>query len=421
MLQTCAFAFDVSYFEIWGALANGGRLVLYPETRIDTHELTAIIGRYGVNTLWLTSGLFDAWVAQLTDEDEITAKYILVGGDVVSPHSVRRIYELSDEVQLINGYGPTENTVFSACHVISREEGHGPSIPIGRPVNQTQAYVLDSYARQVPIGVHGELYVGGVGVARGYKNREDLNAQRFIDNPFSADRADRLYRTGDLVRFLPGGCLQFLGRLDGQVKVRGFRIETGEIVAHLLSQRSVVDALVMVDGQSNDKRLIAYVIPARGVPDDVPGYVHALRRQLRQTLPEFMIPSAFGVLESFPMSPNGKVDRALLPAIDLATQSQTAFVEPESPTELALAAIWSRILNLAAISTAASFFEVGGNSLNLTRVQAEVRKSYGLNVPLKALFASNTIRQQAELIDGYRLLVEEPVATTGAGQVEEVL
>ena len=421
MLQTCAFAFDVSNFEIWGALANGGRLVLYPETKIDTNELTSLIRSAGVNTLWLTSALFDTWVAQLTDDDQIAARYILVGGDVVSPHSVRRVYELSDTVQLINGYGPTENSVFSVCHQITREDGHKASIPIGRPVNQTQAYVLDANGRRVPIGVAGELHVGGVGVARGYKNREELTTERFIQSPFAADGAGRLYRTGDLVRFLDDGCLQFLGRLDEQVKVRGFRIEPGEIVAQLLRNSSVADALVMTDGAGNEKRLIAYVVAVHGIPDNIPGYVDGLRQQLRQTLPEFMIPAAFGVLASFPVNPNGKVDRARLPAIDAALQSETAFIEPRGPTEVTLAAIWGRTLNLPAVSAAMNFFQVGGNSLNLTRVQAEVRKSYGLNIPLKALFAHNTIRQQAELIDGFLLVANDAAEATGVAQIEEVL
>ena len=305
--QLAPVSFDASTFEIWGPLLHGGSCVLFPERVPDPADLEQRIRRYRVNTLWLTASLFHSIVDEraqaLAGIDQL-----LTGGEVLSPDHVRRaLGALGPRTRLINGYGPTESTTFACCYRIPQEVPAGAvSVPIGRPIANTQAFVLDAKGKPVPIGVPGELCLGGDGLARGYLHRSELTAERFIEHPFCAERGARLYRTGDRVRWLADGNLEFLGRWDDQVKIRGFRIELGEIEAVLASHAAVRQCAVSVrEDTPGDKRLAAYWVAQPGAtatPSD-------LREHLRIRLPDYMVPAAFVRLEALPLNINGKVDQ----------------------------------------------------------------------------------------------------------------
>jgi amino acid adenylation domain-containing protein len=397
MAQPSAFAFDSSVLEIFGTLLNGGVVILYPGGGIDVAELPSFLREHRVNTMFLTSALFETWAEQVRSREDVVVSHVLMGGDVVSARSVAKVYALDHKVTIVHAYGPTENTVFTTCHVVSREDAQKASLPIGRPVKQTSLHVLDPEGRPVPVGVAGELYVGGAGLARGYWNRPELTREKFLR---LGDDGERLYRTGDLVKFLADGNLQFVGRVDNQVKIRGFRVEPGEIEYQLRRNSSIADALMVVDGTGAEKRLVAYIVarqPMQGAPADL---VDAIREELKQNLAAYLVPSAFLLLDAFPVTLNGKVDRAALPKVDFGAYIEARFVPPSTETEATLADIWQRVLGLEKVGMTVDFFQVGGNSLNMTRLQNEIRRIYGLNIPLKALFSRTTILEQAQLIAG---------------------
>ncbi|HMN29021.1 MAG TPA: amino acid adenylation domain-containing protein, partial [Caldilineaceae bacterium] len=261
LLQLAPFTFDAATFEIWGALLNGARLVIMPPAPPSLQEIGAAIRRHQVTTLWLTAGLFHLMVDKQI-EDLVSVRQLLAGGDVLSPAHVRKACQALPACQVINGYGPTENTTFTTCYTVTDSDEFDGSVPIGRPIANTQVYLLDRHGQPVPIGVAGELYIGGAGLARGYLNRPELTAERFIANPFGAGR---LYKTGDLVRYLADGQIEFLGRLDDQVKIRGFRVEPGEIEAALSQHPAIRQvAVILLEDQPGHKRLVAYYVPQPG-------------------------------------------------------------------------------------------------------------------------------------------------------------
>ncbi|MDP2733164.1 MAG: amino acid adenylation domain-containing protein, partial [Hoeflea sp.] len=297
-LQAAPVSFDASILEIWGPLLNGGQLILLPDGP-GIAEIATAVCEQGVTTLWLTSGLFqlmmDASPASLKG-----LRYLMSGGDVLSPFHVRRALESLPGTRLINGYGPTENTTFTTCHTITLADLEKPSIPIGKPIANTTVYLLDDMLRLVPVGIPGELYAGGDGLAIGYHGAPELTAAKFVTHPVFG----RLYRTGDLCRRAGDGTIEFLGRSDHQVKVRGFRIELGEIESVLNSHPDVRQARVAVRGESAEtKRILAWVIPHG------PGKVQEidLREFLAARLPAYMRPDAVGIIESFPLNANGKI------------------------------------------------------------------------------------------------------------------
>jgi len=307
-LQLAPVSFDAATFEVWGPLLNGGRLVLFPATEPTLPELGAILQRHQVTTLWLTSGLFQLMVDERVGDLQ-TVQQLIAGGDVLSAAHVRKAAEQLPQCQLINGYGPTENTTFSCCYAIGEASTIGSSVPIGQPIANSQAYVLDSELQPVPVGVAGELYLGGAGLARGYLGQPQLTAAKFIPNPHGAEAGARLYRTGDLARYRADGTLEFLGRRDQQVKIRGYRIEPAEIEAVLCEQEQVREAVVVVREQlDGDKRLLAYV----SASEDVELQVAELRAYLQERLPQYMMPATIQVLERLPLTANGKVDRGAL-------------------------------------------------------------------------------------------------------------
>jgi acyl carrier protein len=283
------------------------------------------------------------------------------------------------------------------CCVYTIPAGTKPQgvIPIGRPIDNTQLYVLDEYLQPVPIGVAGELYIGGAGVARGYLHQPELTAQRFIPNPFDANPNARLYKTGDRARWLSDGNLDFLGRLDFQVKVRGYRIELGEIES-VLERHPEVRKAVVVDrtDSSGENRLIAYVVVDR--KDDL---IPELRKYLQQKLPDYMLPSAFIVLDELPLTSNGKVDRKALPEPDVSRNSESVFSSDQTPLERKLATVWSDVLGVTNIGVDDNFFDLGGHSLLAVRLFARLREMLGLDLPLRMLFEAPTIVDLAQRIE----------------------
>ncbi|MCG7491885.1 amino acid adenylation domain-containing protein [Vibrio sp. Of14-4] len=420
MLQCASVTFDAATLEIWGPLLNGGTLVVYPETLVDATQLGKVIDHYQVNMLWLTSGLFDQFVA-INEHNLPSLKHLLTGGDVVNPYSVSRFYQQQADVTVINGYGPTENTTFTTCYPIPRELAVTQPIPIGKPISNTTVYVLDRNQKPVPVGAIGELYTGGEGVAKGYINQTALTAERFIPNPFAIneEEAGCLYRTGDLVRWQQDGTLMFVGRADSQVKVRGYRIELGEIESQLMSIDEVDTALVVVKErqieQSRDKQLLAYVVGHA----EMDASSEHIRAALSQNLPSFMLPDHIVLMDQFPLNANGKVDRRALPEPKMLADSD--FVASQTDTEHRVSELWCELLNSStAISAVSSFLEVGGNSLLLMRMNALIKDRFGVELTIEALFASPTIQGIASMIEQHKDLEESTMLDDILKQVEDL-
>lgn len=398
-LQFAPVAFDASTLEIWGALLNGARLVVYPPGATSLSELGEFIERQRITTLWLTAGLFQQMVEEQIDRLR-QVRQLLAGGDVLSPAHVARVLERLPSTQLINGYGPTENTTFTCCHRVSVPPTSGAAVPIGRPIANTTVYILDRHLQLVPPGVPGELYTGGDGLARGYLNRDELTAEKFIPNPFAAATGDpassRLYRTGDLARWRPDGTIDFLGRVDRQVKIRGFRVEPAEIEAVLATHADVKDCVVAVRGDAaGGKRLVAYVVSKRQPAPTVDVW----RQHLAERLPEHLVPSAFCNLEFLPLNANGKVDLQALPEDDgQRPELQGQFVPPRDEIERQLVKIWESVLKVSPIGVRDHFFALGGHSLLAVRMVAQLEKAFGRKLPVAAIFQHRSIEQLAALL-----------------------
>ncbi|NEO97699.1 MAG: amino acid adenylation domain-containing protein [Symploca sp. SIO2E9] len=394
-LQLAPISFDASTFEIWGSLLNGAKLVIMPVKTPSLEALGQMIGRHQVSTLWLTTGLFHLMVDERI-QDLKPVRQLLAGGDVLSVSHVHRVLQELPECQLINGYGPTENTTFTCCYKITKQTQNGNSIPIGRAIANTQVYILDTYLQPLPIGVPGELYIGGDGLAKGYLNRPQLNSEKFISNPFSNQPGAPLYKTGDKVRYLPDGNIEFLGRIDHQVKIRGFRIELGEIEAVLTQHPAIEQTVVIVrEDVPGDKRLVTYIVTnSPAVPSN-----RELHRFLRNKLPDYMVPSAFVLLDTLPLTPNGKVNRQSLPIPNNSNyQISTTFVAPRDELELQLVKIWGKFIGVKPIGIKDNFFELGGHSLLAIRLWTELEKLIKHKLPLTTLFQFPTIEQLATVI-----------------------
>ncbi|WP_164021357.1 non-ribosomal peptide synthetase, partial [Pyxidicoccus trucidator] len=403
-LLNAPISFDASTLELWGALLHGARLVVMPPQPHSLEELGRTLQRSGVTTLWLTSGLFTQMV-EGNLEGLRTVKQVLTGGDVVSAPHVRRVLEALP-ASVVNGYGPTESTVFATSHSMTApSHAEGASLPIGRPLAHTRVYVLDAHGQPVPIGVPGELFIGGDGLARGYMEQPALTAERFVPNPFSSAPGARLYRTGDKARWRADGSLDYLGRLDFQVKLRGFRIELGEIEATLARHPHVREALVLVREDSpGDQRLVGYF-----TSQAQPLEPSALRAFLKEHLPEYMVPGALVPLEAFPLTPNGKVNRKALPAPEASLlASASVYVAPRTPTEERLASLWAEVLRVERVGIHDHFFELGGHSLLATQVVARIRSAFNIELPLRALFEAPTLEQLARRVEQTRTHAELP-------------
>ncbi len=395
LLQLAPVSFDASTFELWGALLHGATAVLAPMRVPSAGELQALIAEHGIDTMWLTSSLFNA----LVDDDPTAFRglaQLLIGGEALSIPHVRRALAAAPDVQLINGYGPTETTTFACCHPITRPLAPTVvSIPIGRPISGTSVHVLDARGRPVPIGVPGELHIGGAGLARGYHCRPELTARKFVEG-YEAAAGQRLYRTGDRARFRSGGVIEFLGRLDEQLKIRGYRIEPAEIEAVLAEHDAVREvAVVAREDDAGDKRLIAYV----ALRSELLHPAAALRSWLQQRLPDYMVPSSVEVLSRLPLTPSGKIDRRSLPAPATPAHTPAPSQGPRTATELQLRAIWEEVLGEAPIGVHENFFELGGHSLLAVRLFSRIRSQLGRNLPLTTLFRSPTIAELATLLE----------------------
>ncbi|HEV2861081.1 MAG TPA: amino acid adenylation domain-containing protein [Pyrinomonadaceae bacterium] len=404
-------AFDAATFEMWGALLNGACLVIIDrQVALSQHELLNEVRRQRVSVLLMTTALFNEMARQMPDAFAGIG-CVMTGGETAEPRWFKEVLDCGAPGRLLNVYGPTENCTFSTWHEVKAVADDARQIPIGRPVANSQAYVLDRLLRPVPVGVVGELCVGGDGLARGYHGRPGLTAERFVPNPYGREAGARLYKTGDLARLLPDGTIEFLGRLDHQVKVRGYRIELGEIEAVLAAHEAVGGAVVVArEDARGERRLAAYVVAADG--RERGEVVGELRAYLRGRLPEYMVPSAFVLLESLPLTPNGKVDRRALPAPDSAgAQAGAEFVAPRNPLEEALADIWRGVLGVERVGVHDNFFELGGHSLMATRVLSNVRRIFRIDLPLRVLFDSATV---AELAPAVAAFEAEP------GQVEKI-
>jgi len=393
-LQLAPTSFDASTFELWGALLNGARCVLFPGRVPTPADLRSAIAEHGVSILWLTGSLFNAIVD--TDASSLSGiRELLIGGEALSVEHVRRALDALPSTRITNGYGPTESTTFACCYPIPRplpKSVH--SIPIGRPISNTRVHVLDRKRAPVPAGIAGELYIGGDGLARGYLNDPELTAERFVPDPFSSEPGERLYRSGDLVRYRSDGQIEFLGRLDKQVKIRGFRIEPGEVEAALTGHPAVASAVVMArEDVPGDRRLVAYLTRrdgSRSPLSDMSAY-------LASKLPEYMVPSAFVVLGALPLNETGKVDwRALpRPALERA-EPGTEEARPRHAVELILLKIWENALGLRSIGLDDDFFELGGHSLLAVRLFADIEKAFGRRLPLATIFQAPTVARLAE-------------------------
>lgn len=393
--QVANASFDAATFEIWGALLNGGQLIGMPqETMLSSRLFAGALRERAVTAMFLTTAVFNQLAAEAPGALQ-TVRTVIVGGEALDAKWIRAVLADRPPGQLVNGYGPTENTTFTCCYSIRRLGESQANVPIGRPIANTRVYILDPHLNPVPIGVPGELYAGGDGVARGYWNRPDLTSEKFINDPFSSSRTPgRLYRTGDLARFLPDGNIEFLGRLDGQVKIRGFRIELGEIEA-VLSRHPGLRECVVKTQKNGQQKLVAFIVPSSNVAPNASD----LRAFLGEKLPDYMVPSAFLPLAFLPLTKNGKVDRRALPDFDGARpQLDRQYVAPRNEVETELVRIWQKVLGVNPIGVQDRFFDLGGHSLLAVKMVSQIEKSLGKKVRLSTVFQAQTIEQMAALL-----------------------
>jgi amino acid adenylation domain-containing protein len=418
VLQKTPFSFDVSVWEFFWPLLTGAQLIVAkPGGHQDAAYLVELIKETGITTLHFVPSMLGVFLAEGGVSECRSVRQVMASGEALAAELVRRCYERMPQVRLHNLYGPTEAAVDVTAWACAREVSE--VIPIGKPIANTQIYILDAGLQPVPVGVAGELYIAGVGLARGYLNRPELTAERFIPNPFRKDGGGRLYRTGDRARFLADGTIEYLGRVDYQVKVRGFRIELGEIEAALSAHARVNEAIVIArEDETGDKKLVAYLVA--GV-ESVGGGVETatapaltvkeLRAHLAARLPDYMIPAHYVWLESLPLTPNGKVDRKALPAPDKTTGDVGGFVAPGTPVEEIVAGLFAAVLKLERVGVHDNFFELGGHSLLATQLVSRVREAFGVEVPLRTLFEAPTASALAAAVEAER-------AKSDAGRVE---
>jgi amino acid adenylation domain-containing protein len=418
-LQMAPISFDASTFEIWGALLHGATCVLFPGNIPTAKSLSAEIHKHGITILWLTAALFNAII---NDDSQALSgiKQLLIGGEALSVPHVQKALETLPFTQIINGYGPTESTTFTCCYPIPRQlETTIESIPLGRPIANTQVYILDEYLQPVPVGARGELHIGGAGLARGYLNRPELTNEKFIPNPFDNSK---LYKTGDLARYLPDGNIEYLGRIDNQVKIRGFRIELGEIEAVLRQHPAVLETVVVVQQDvSGRKYLVAYIVPS----DSGAISRRFLRDFLKEKLPDYMIPGVFVMLDALPLTPNGKVDRRALHEyaerrdmkksetnisnlqMDIPPQNKQGDtvlkITRSDSIRSTLRSLVAKLLQIEVdeIDVSATFLELGTDSLLLLEAMRRIQITFGVQVEVQQFF------EDLETIDALASYIEQ--------------
>jgi amino acid adenylation domain-containing protein len=403
LLTTGSPSFDATTFEYWAMLLNGGKLVLCTEhTLLDSVLLQNEIESRKVSIMWFTS----SWFNQLVDLQPNlfkSLKTILVGGEKLSEAHINKLLQHFPKIKIINGYGPTENTTFSLTYPINNVILNG-SVPIGKPLNNRTAYVLNSNLKTQPIGVPGEIYLGGAGLSAGYLNNQILTDEKFVANPFELN--ERIYKTGDLGRWLPDGNMEYLGRLDEQVKIRGYRIELGEIESAIQNMKSIVRSTVALKQDSlGNKKLVAYVISESKFDKE-----QAIS-QLQLVLPEYMVPQFWVELQDFPLTPNGKIDKKALPDPDLSAQLSEKYLAPQTKTELDLAEIWQELLDIETIGILDDFFELGGHSLLVIRLLSLIRRDMDVELGVKDIFENPTIQQLAAYVQSSNKGLKMPAIT----------
>ncbi|MFD4607402.1 non-ribosomal peptide synthetase [Streptomyces sp. NPDC058440] len=393
VLHMAPAAFDASTLELWVPLLNGARLAVFPAGEVTPERLAEVVDAEGVTALWLTAGLFHL-VAERPDPRLAGVSRLLAGGDVLSPRHVDAMLAAFPGMTLVNGYGPTENTTFTCCHAMTEAVSPGP-VPIGRPIPGTEVHLLDDRLRPVANGTVGELYAGGTGLAHGYLGRAAATAERFVPSPFSDTPGGRLYRTGDLALRRPNGVLEFHGRVDEQVKVRGFRVEPGEVEAALRALPGVMDGVVVARSRSDGARtLVAYLTGDQRL--HLPG----VRRTLAERLPAQLLPSSFVQLEELPLGPTGKVDRRALALRDERARPETdaPLRLPEGGLEEWLAQLWCDLLQIDQIGVDDDFFDLGGHSLVAAAITGEIGEVQGVFVTARSFYENPTVAELAALL-----------------------
>jgi amino acid adenylation domain-containing protein len=399
-LAVTTLSFDIAALELFLPILTGARVVIVSrEVATDGQRLAEQLRRSHTTIMQATPATWRLLIESGWHGDP--ALTILCGGEALPRDLAHQLQSRCDS--LWNLYGPTETTIWSTCDRLLPQVG---TISIGRPIANTQVYVLDRHLQPVPVGVPGELYLGGAGVARGYLNRPELTAEKFVPNPFGAAPHIRLYRTGDRVRYRPNGTLEFLGRLDDQIKLRGYRIELGEIEATLSQIEAVRAAVVVVQADAPDiQRLVAYLVPH---PQQLIPPIAELRHQLRQQLPDYIVPTAFVILDSLPLTPNGKVDRRALPALNATQSLSPEFVPPRSPLEAEVANLWATVLRVPQVGAFDQFFDLGGHSLLATQLIAQVQDQFQVQLPLRSVFESPVLADFAAQIAQAKSALAQP-------------
>jgi amino acid adenylation domain-containing protein len=402
--QGASISFDAATLEIWGALLNGAKLVIVPrEVALSPKDFAAELHTRGITVLFLTTTLFNLMVRAEPDA-LASVRCVMFGGEAADATIVRELIEHGAPEKLLNLYGPTETTTLATWFDARRLNSRTSNVLIGLPIANTDVHVFDKHGEVAPIGVRGELFIGGDGVASGYWNQPELTAEKFVERYVFGTRR-RLYRSGDIVRRLPDGNIEFLGRADNQVKIRGFRVELGEIEIALKQHAAVRDTVVVLHGSDCDKRIIAYVTlrnESRLAGDD-------LRRWLTPKLPEHMMPAQVILIATMPINANGKVDRAALPAPYDQTRSAVIEVKPWIPLQLQLLQIWRELLGVRNVGVRDNFFELGGHSLLAVRLMDRIEHVCGVKAPVSTLFTASTVEQLSEVILKQQFGVAKPL------------
>jgi non-ribosomal peptide synthase protein (TIGR01720 family) len=434
IVQKTPFTFDVSVWELfWPLLVGSTEIISSPHDHKDPNLLLKLIGKEKISVCHFVPSMLEGFLDTAAHQNQHSLRLTITSGEILS-HELAKKYYLKMEAPLHNLYGPTETSIDVTCYECSRDTGV-TTVPIGTPISNTQIYILDTQMNPVPVGVSGEIYIGGVGLARGYLNRPDLTAERFIPNPFVNEKeivseqgcsiteqcpSLRLYRTGDLARYLPDGNIEFLGRIDDQVKIRGFRIELGEIESTLTTLHNVAQTVVIArEDEPGDKKLVAYIVPHEDIfislssestftsssgdsfsvlnGDIIPTLTEDLRNHLARSLPDYMIPSFFVYLDQIPLTPNGKVDRKSLPTPDLTLrQLGDIYVAPQTVVEQELSSIWGEVLKIEKIGVHDNFFRIGGDSIISIQMVSKAR-SRGIHFAVKDVFTHPTIAALASV------------------------
>jgi amino acid adenylation domain-containing protein len=407
LISTGAFSFDATTFEYWGMLLNGGELILCDQdVLLQSEALQNEIRNRGVNVMWFTAG----WGNQLIDDHIELFKgleTVLLGGEKLSPKHIQKLRKTYPALQIINGYGPTENTTFSLTYDISDVT---EIIPIGIPISNSTAYILNDHLQLQPVGVVGEIYLGGDGLAKGYLNDPEKTAEKFIENPYK--KGETIYKSGDLGMWLPDGNIRYMGRNDNQVKIRGHRIELGEIEQVLQTKKHIVQVVVTVKTINDDKVIIAYILSEEETINK-----EALKTELKQVLPEYMIPHYFVEVTEMPLNKNGKVAYKALPELQATDMILTEYVAASTETEKKLVDIWKNLLQLEKVGIKDNFFEIGGHSIKAIKMSHDISTVFELDVSIKNIFVHPTIEQLAAQID---IVKKQQEATTSNTELNEI-